>query len=407
MIDLYKYISNYIILEGGAAGHMLHPSDYDDLTLSDIIELIQNLFSGKIENITEKIDGTNIQATMNSSGEVVFVRNKGDLNSLKGGMSIDDMAIKWADKPNVANTFVTAGNIIKQVFEKIGKEFFNPDPATKILVNCECVTAGVTNIIPYPSDQVDFHDLWIYKYNGSEWVKDSVTKQGLNVLNDACKFIDKAQITPNIIISMTDKNESLSNKYVKEIKKIMKNSNTIEEFKRNQFNKYISINYPWLLDDETGVDLLFNRWIKGNKGSAFNIRNIKKIYSNNIDDISILDKTKYKDIIDYCYGPLDNFFAKLGNEIINMCKEIINSNSKDKVILQLKQELNKVISDVNNSNDLDLKYRLERQLNRLEKLGNQINPVEGIVFNYKGKIMKLTGSFAALNQILGSIKYGK
>lgn len=90
-----------------------------------------------------------------------------------------------------------------------------------------------------------------------------------------------------------------------------------------------------------------------------------------------------------------------------MCDGIINANSKNSTILQLKQELNAVIQDVRNSNNEDLNIKLEKQLIRLEKLGNQINPVEGIVFNYKGKIMKLTGSFAALNQILGSIKYSK
>lgn len=142
MRNLYDYILENIILEGGAAGHMAHPMDYDDLSIDDIIELITELFSGQIENITEKIDGTNIQATMNPQGNVVFVRNKKDLNSNTGGMSVSDMAEKWSDKPNVANTFVNSGRIIEKVFNKIGVDFFNPDINTKILVNCECVTAG-------------------------------------------------------------------------------------------------------------------------------------------------------------------------------------------------------------------------------------------------------------------------
>ena len=58
-----KNLFDYII-EGGASGHMKHPYDYTDFTLRDIKGLIRNLFSGKIEDITEKIDGTNIQATM-------------------------------------------------------------------------------------------------------------------------------------------------------------------------------------------------------------------------------------------------------------------------------------------------------------------------------------------------------
>ena len=117
-----KNLFDYII-EGGASGHMKHPYDYTDFTLRDIKGLIRNLFSGKIEDITEKIDGTNIQATMNTAGQVVFIRNKGDLNSANGGMTIEDMANKWSDKPHIAKTFLTAGMLITNVFEKIGPKF--------------------------------------------------------------------------------------------------------------------------------------------------------------------------------------------------------------------------------------------------------------------------------------------
>lgn len=405
MRKLYEYLLEHFIIEGGAAGHMAHPMDYNDLTTQDVIDLIENLFLGKIENITEKIDGTNIQATMNPQGEVVFVRNKGDLNSPNGGMSITDMAAKWADKPAVANTFISAGKIIKDVFNNIGIDFFNPNPDTKILVNCECVTAGVTNIMPYPSDQVDFHDLWIYKFNGSEWIKSEVTKNGLKTIENACKNIDKAQITPNIIIKMSNDNNKLAKQYISEFKKLMGDSKTIEEFKYNRFTEYINKKYSWINQNQEGLRILFDRWFNSNK--KINLKDIKKMYSDYINEITLLDKKDYKNIITYCCEPLDVFFSKMGNDIINMCEGIINGNSKNDVILQLKQELNSVINNVKSSDNSDLNDKLEKQLMRLERLGNQINPVEGIVFNYKGKTMKLTGSFAALNQILGSIKYSK
>jgi hypothetical protein len=51
--------------------------------------------------------------------------------------------------------------------------------------------------------------------------------------------------------------------------------------------------------------------------------------------------------------------------------------------------------------------KLEYELNRLQELDNKINAEEGITFMYKGRLMKLTGSFAPLNQILGSIKFSK
>ena len=83
------------IYEGGQAGHMAHPFDYTDFTADDLIQLVNDLFSGKVEHMKEKLDGFNLTATMNERGEVVFIRNQTNLNSEKGGMSIDDMLEKW------------------------------------------------------------------------------------------------------------------------------------------------------------------------------------------------------------------------------------------------------------------------------------------------------------------------
>jgi hypothetical protein len=49
------------------------------------------------------------------------------------------------------------------------------------------------------------------------------------------------------------------------------------------------------------------------------------------------------------------------------------------------------------------------ELERLERIGGieSIIPTEGVVFRYKGKTMKLTGTFAAINQLMGIIKYGR
>ncbi len=36
-----------------------------------------------------------------------------------------------------------------------------------------------------------------------------------------------------------------------------------------------------------------------------------------------------------------------------------------------------------------------------------IVPIEGVVFVFKGKTYKLTGAFAPVNQILGTLKYAR
>ena len=153
-ITKLEKIVRHKTLEGGASGHMAHIYDYTDLTLAEVKDIITNLFSGKVEDVTEKLDGMNMQCTVNNDGNVVFIRNKKDLNSPTGGMSLDDVIAKWAGKEHVSKIYTDACNTITKVFKKIGKEFFNPNKDTKILANCECIGSGKTNIILYSNAQV-------------------------------------------------------------------------------------------------------------------------------------------------------------------------------------------------------------------------------------------------------------
>ena len=62
-------------------------------------------------------------------------------------------------------------------------------------------------------------------------------------------------------------------------------------------------------------------------------------------------------------------------------------------------ELDDVIKKFDDGNGLTQEKisAFKRNLNKLEKYGKQANPAEGLVFIYKGKPWKLTGSFAPLN----------
>jgi hypothetical protein len=389
--------------EGGAAGHMNHIYDYTDLTLRDLKGIIRRLFSGKIEDVTEKLDGMNVQCTLNNDGKLVFVRNKGDLNSKRGGMLPDDIAARWLGKESVQKVYLDAYNIIEKVFKKIGKKFFNPDKNTKILVNCECITAGKTNVLLYSSAQVDFHNLWIYtrEDTDSNWEISDVTTAGIDVLEKACENIDGAQLTPKVLIRVTEQSNSLMINYIKSIDDLFKKEgctekNTIDDYKWMRFNNYCNDNCEWVLDDEQGAEILYARWFNGDK--RVNLREIKKIYKNHLLEFNLIN---HKNIVYEVTKTLDAFFSKLGNSIISLCDRLVNAGSESVVIEQLSNDLEEIVSEIESNGTEELKEKLAMNLNRLAELGNQINSTEGIVFKYNDRLMKVTGSFAAVNQILG------
>ena len=75
MINLNRYI---MLFEGGPAGHMAHPFDYTDFTANDLIDLVDSLFKGKIENLKEKLDGM----TETQKDEYINYVNTSFLNSI-------------------------------------------------------------------------------------------------------------------------------------------------------------------------------------------------------------------------------------------------------------------------------------------------------------------------------------
>lgn len=397
MILLSEYI---LIKEGGMAHHMAHIIDETDFTCQDLLDLIDDIFGGKITNATEKLDGTNIQASMNDKGEVIFIRNKGDLNSERGGMTVQDMEEKWKDKPATQKTFVSAGKTLEKIFKRIGAKFFNPDSNTRLVVNCECIVAGTTNIMYYDDDQVDFHNIWVYRKSGDEWHKDKVTKDGLDVIEKSIEKDDKAKLTPNVIIQVTKDSNKFATEYKKKVLELFKSEGldknaTIEDWKKKRFE---SVAPEWM----TEKDAFFNRWFNGDK--SVNIRILKKSYPEHTDEITSIDKKDYKKYVKDVIEPIDDLFLDMSNKIIELTTGLMNDGVKDKAITNIKSQIEATKKLVDEKGTEDDKENLKAQLLRLQKMGNKVNSTEGIVFTWKGRMMKMTGGFAACNQIIG-IKY--
>lgn len=414
-----KHLSQYFteklniqapVLEGGASGHMLHPYDVDEFTGYDIEELIRTMFGGKMEGMTEKMDGFGMQASMNDKGEVVFIRNKTNLNSEKGGMTLDGFATQWADNPKALDNYTRGGKIIEAVFRKIGPEWFNPSPVKRLVVNCECILAGTTNTIPYPSDQVDFHNIWIYEKqeSDSEWKNTEVTKKGLDIVEKACEGIDNAKITPPVIIKYSEETEKLKKKWLDAWSKFIKEYDcspdaTIERIKYSLFYKWVEKNIPWLMDDHKASMDVCRRWLFGDKKGA-DLKDLKAIYQDHLDEFNKIDKNSSKLVNDVLL-PLQKFFYGMGADVIRVTSGFVN-DGQDSTIKSLLKDLQVATDKIKKEGSLEDNEFLQRWLDVLNEIGQEnLASAEGIVFSYKGKMMKWTGGFVPLNRIIGYSKY--
>ena len=106
--------------------------------------------------------------------------------------------------------------------------------------------------------------------------------------------------------------------------------------------------------------------------------------------------------------PFESIFLKLGAEVLKNATNFLAANPS-KAVQDIRKELATVLRAVKSSNNLETLDKLKVELNRIKKLGGfkKIVPVEGIVFTYGGETYKLTGAFAPVNQILGTLKYSR
>lgn len=405
MLSLQRYV---YLFEGGAGGHMAHPFDYTDFTANDLIDLVDSLFKGKIEDLKEKLDGFNIEATMNNDGQVVFIRNDEERNSEQGGITIDEMYKKWEGKDQQIKVYTSSGKVIEQIFKKFPVKFFNPDADHRKMYNCECIVAGQTNIMPYASDRVAFHGYKIYekcigdkkgKFFGKEvWKVKEDIEGHVDDIYKAAEGIDKAKPRPNLVIKSAQEGIKFAEQFTKAISKLwedegLKTDVSIEDWKKIRFKKFAP---EWCKDDED----IFNRMCNDDKSVNANL--LKKRYPEYKDEIPKLDKELRKEVVGKIMEPMDNLFLAIGNELIDQLDGFINSGAKDKITQSLKTDLEATVEEVEKSNSVKAKEKLEKSLNRLKALGDKYNAAEGVVIMYKGRRIKMTGSFAPMNQALGT-----
>lgn len=136
---------------------------------------------------------------------------------------------------------------------------------------------------------------------------------------------------------------------------------------------------------------------------SVNMRILKKTYKDHVDELAELDKKGYKKYVSDVMGPIDKMFINLGTDAINMIQGLTNSITDEqakKVKNELISDLNTVIDKVNKSDDMELKAKLALELSRLGDINTNIHDTEGIVFTWKGRMMKLTSGFGPANQII-------
>tara|TARA_R110000782_G_scaffold1387_3_gene5345 strand:- start:14405 stop:15694 length:1290 start_codon:yes stop_codon:yes gene_type:complete len=404
-----------LILEGGAAGHMKHPFDDQSLTFGDFKNIIHAGLQGELnfeEEATEKTDGQNVFATVHD-GEVKFARNKGDM---KNPMSLSQFKDKFDGHPSklVQDTFTFAAEDLAGSLNKLSSKDLEIFDNGKNFMNMELIYSKNPNVIYYDRDVIQFHGIKVTDGEGN--ITGEETKYANSIakaLKDLKLNIGKTftVIPPQVIKLGKDLDfDTNKGKFIKKVENLknrynLTDADEVSRYHEMWWRELIDANFPDLTQDYKEGLLL--RWAYGDK-KTLNLRSLDKTLGK--EKASIIKKfdkedvkKKYKENI----RPFEDLFLELGSVILKNASNFVAANP-DKEMQRLHAQIRTEAEKIKKGGGADQVNKVIAELDRLDRIGGieSIIPTEGVVFVYKGKVFKLTGTFAAINQLMGIIKYG-
>ena len=408
-----------LLLMGGAAGHMSHPFDDNNLTFGDFKNIINMSLEGKLsreDNVTEKLDGQNLMVSY-IDGELKGARNKGHLkNRGKTSLNIAGMKSVFSGRGDIEKAFVGAMKDLQNAIGKLsdkqkGKVFGNGSK----WMNLEIMYPATANVIDYDVSELFFHGSVEVHEDGT--VKSQVTDSARmleGMIRQANANIQKRFKVSKPVVLNLPKVQDFSKKkkyFLSKLRKLqtiykLKDNDTLGMHNEMYWREYIfngAKQHKYKIPRNV-LESLVKRWAYSNKSFRLDKKGIKN--EKFLSWAKGVDKFDHKKLSYDNIKPLELLFLELGAEILKNLEGFLAVNPK-KAVQKIKKDLKSAISGLKTSKDIKKIDLLKKNLNKINSIGgtSAIVPSEGLVFKYKGNMYKFTGAFAPVNQIIGALKF--
>jgi len=400
------------VFEGGAAGHMMHPFDDHSLTFGNFKQIVNSALQGGLdfeETPTEKTDGQNLFATV-KDGQAMFARNKGQMINPLDLAGIVKMFTGHASKL-VEETYIFAAKDLAEALPRLKDTSMFANGLN--FVNMELIYSKNPNVIYYDRDVIQFHGIVETDGEGNQTGKQNVAGDLVKALKEVKADLQKTFtiIPPQILKLAKDVDfESRVGYYEKAINKLrdtynLSDGDEVKMYHEAWWRNQIEENFKDL--DPAHKEGLLLRWAYLDK-KTLKLTALKKELTPEqnkaVKDFDGQRNKKYKENI----LPFENLFLELGADVLKNASNFVAANP-DAEKARLHDQIRTEAGKIKKNGDLTQIAKVEKELKRLEGIGGieSIIPTEGVVFKFKGKTFKLTGTFAAINQLMGIIKYGR
>lgn len=407
------------ITEGGAYGHVSHPFDDLDLTMSDLIDLIKITVHGgfTVDNFTqEKTDGMNLLISYRDN-KLIAARNKSHLkNAGQNALDIAGISDLFKGRGDIEIAYNSAMKDLTTSINALSNtkklEIFKNG---SVFASVEIITPITQNTVPYGKNMLIFHGLLEYDLSGNVINSD---KQGGRTLG---KLIQDANAAAqetfyirgphDLEIKPIRNAKQKENYYLEKLKTIMKSSNIKNNDTLADLILGNAINMVNIIQSTLGI-IIPTEAVEGiakrisGINKSFTVSDIKKSLGSQASVYLEYEKNQEKWLKKEIYFPIESLFLELGTDVMLNMESFLAANPTQAAV-EMKSEIQKSISEIKKLNNEDAIRKLEYELKRLSAVGglDQIVPTEGITFMFKGKLYKYTGIFAITHQIRSILAY--
>jgi hypothetical protein len=393
----------------GAAGHLMHLYDDPEITFREIKDVLTRAAQGKLEQVTEKLDGRNIVFTWNvKEGGLKVARAAGDI--ARGGMNAQELAQKFEGRESLEEAFNSAFEVLTSAISILGRKLQTDvfGPSGNRWYSAEIIYAASPNVVSYDSNSVVFHGSPIFNVSNTGEVEQTNDSTGIDILTtniermqSGLKRKDWSVHGPAIVAMQAMSDKTILSDVISEIDAAISNAGVSDD---DTIQDYIESKVMSTLSKDLSGSLLNSvaaRVLK--KPGAPNLTQLKKMAPLSKELVDRIVKNGEKTVRDTLI-PLDKAIGKFAIKVLESLKSsFISDNERE--VMRLRKATDDAIRTIQGSGDAGAISFLEKQLNRLGSAENIKSAVEGIVFKYNDKTYKFTGAFAAANQILGFYRY--
>jgi len=406
---MLRLLNKQLINEGGASGHLMHLYDNRSLTFAELKDVLRATANGKLESVTEKLDGMNLVFTWDGSLKVA--RSGGDI--AKGGMDAAGLAQKFSGRQNVEEAFNGAFKVLNDAIgvlpEKVKRAVFRNG---SVWYSIEVLYAKNPNVINYDRNCVVFHQSPVFKADKNGKVSKQDDAVGVELLE---KYVDQMQQAltqrswqvrgPAVLRLKKMSDRSIVDRAISAIEQAQNaggcgDSDTIGDYLHNVVGEEVSD-----LGLQPDAAAAVTARIVGMPGAP-GLPQIKKMVTPEVyaDVKEFVDGQKA--LMQRAIAPLEMAIHSFAIEVLRGLHSVLVGNH-DEEVNRLRQQVAVAVKAIEASGEARAMDVLATQMRKLGNVENIAAAMEGIVFIYKGNAYKFTGSFAPMNQILGLFKYGR